>query len=482
MQWFTKSRAVNHLLHTSKFSMIIVEKKTTITEKEMTKKILLPLGACLLFIATINPIQPPIPTGPPAVKQTAPVAQPVIAPQPLVQPVVPPPPPAMPAPETKPPRPPFRGIQVKNNRKEIVMGTTAPLSGSLYKLGNDLTKGAGIVFNEINRNNRVHDHFIKYIIRDDEYEQAGIKKNLKTIFKDTSILMGTFSSDSLYAIPDNQFNDLLVLFPDAGASKFRNPKYHSLFFYRPSTKQEVEALICYAVNVLFKRKLAIFYEDSYWGIDGMKAAKASIDALGKEKAECVAVGSYVRNTVDVHEAIEKIADKSPEAVICISHYRPTYSFIKHMLNKGRQKTRFLGTSETALIQNYLKKSRGVDLISSAIVPNPWRSKLPIAKNYRAAMKRYLPNLKLSTTSFEGYINANLFIKTLERVTPPITKEKIVQSLEGLKDFDLDGIKLTFDKKTRSLSKSVWMNETRYADWKIFNRKEMANGHLENCAD
>lgn len=364
----------------------------------------------------------------------------------------------------------FKGIRTFNKQNEIVLGTTGPLSGSLYKLGNDFSKGTGIVFNEVNQQQGVHKHHIKFVIRDDEYEQSGIKKNISNLIKETSILFGTFSSDSLYAIPDEQFNNLLVLFPDAGVSKYRNPKYSSLFFFRPSTKEEVEALISYAVNVLFKRKMAIFYEDSYWGADGMQSAKKYIESLGKEKAELVTTAPYVRNTVNIQEAVGAIAKKSPEAVICISHYRPTYDFIKQMLNKGQQKTSFLGVSETALIQEYLQQSRGVPLISTSIVPSPWKSKLKIAQEYRRDMTKYLPNLKLSSISFEGYINAKLFVDALKKVTPPITKGKITQSLENYKDTNFKGLQISFDPATRSLSKSIWINESKYAEWKKFDQK------------
>jgi len=333
----------------------------------------------------------------------------------------------------------------------------------------------GMVFNNVNQKGGIHNNFIKFIIRDDEYEQAKIKKNLQTILQETSILFGTFSSDTLYAIPENQFNDLLVIFPDAGASKFRNPQYKSLFFFRPSTSEEVKALISYTINVLFKRKIAIFYEDSHWGIDGMKVAKKYIESLGTDKAECIASESYVRNTVNVQNAVEIIAKKHPEAVICIAHYRPTYSFIKHMLNYGQSKTSYLGVSETALIQEYLKKSRGINLISSSVIPSPWKSQLQIAQEYRQEMSQHLPNLQFSSISFEGYINAKLFVKALEKITTPITKEKIIKSLESFKNFNFKGLNISFDPTTRSLSKSVWINENKYTEWEVIaNEKNKKN--------
>lgn len=358
----------------------------------------------------------------------------------------------------------FKGIGTFNKEKQIILGTTAPISGSLYKLGNDFTKGMGIVFNEVNRQNGVHGHAIKLIVLDDEYERSEMKKNIDALQKKTSILFGTFGSDVLDAIPQNKLDDLLVLLPDAGVSYFRKPEYTGMVFFRPSTGEEVTALLGYLIHKLFKRKIAIFYENSLWGKDGRDIAKKYIESYKNINAECVADASYVRNTVNVNKAVDQISKESPEAVICIAHYRPTYSFIRGMLNKGTQQTTFFGVSETALMQDYLKQSRGITLVTSSVVPNPWNSKMPIVQQYRTAMKRYLPNYKLSIMSLEGYIKARLFVESLKKTKPPITKYKIVDALSNWKNANFFGLRLNFNPATRALSKAVWLNESRRVRW------------------
>jgi len=356
---------------------------------------------------------------------------------------------------------------IKKFEKEVVLGSTGPQSGSLYKLGRDFAKGMGIVFNEFNKNRKPDDYTIKLILKDDKYEKEKIIDNIKDVFEQTSFLFGTFSSESLYAIPEDKFKDILVLFPDAGVSKFRDPKYDSVFFFRPSTKQEIKILVDHVVKKLFKKKIAIFYEDSFWGNDGTDAAKEYIKSFAQDRVKCVATESYIRNTVDVDEAVDGIIRASPEAVICIAHYRPTYNFIRKMLNRGRRKVNFLGVSETALIREYLQKSRGVSLTATSVVPNPWKSELSIAKKYREAMQKYLPNLKLSSISFEGFIIASLFIKVLERISEPITKRKIIDSIRNLKFLNFEGLDIKFCPNTKTLSRSIWLNTSKYNDWEKY---------------
>lgn len=369
----------------------------------------------------------------------------------------------------------FKGVDGAGANKEIRLGTSVPISGSLYKLGIDLTKGMGIVFNRLNQSGGIDKHLIKLIVRDDAYEKSEMKKNIDVLSADTSILFGTFSSDALDVIPKEKLNDYLAIFPLAGVSDFRKPECKSAFFFRPSTADEVRTLINYATSVLYKRKIAIFYEDSLWGRDGVKIAKEYITSLGNSKAEFAAAAAYVRNSVNVAEAADILSKSSPEVVICIAIYWPAYNFIKAMLNKGQEKITYMGVSDVALIQDYLEKSRGVSLITTSIVPNPWTSKLQIAKDYRDAMKQYLPNYRLSLISFEGYICATLLEERLKKIVPPITKEKIITSIEECKNIDFKGIPINFNPLTRTLLHKLWLNVGEELEWKMVDVKEAGAG-------
>ena len=358
----------------------------------------------------------------------------------------------------------FKGIVVANKRKKIILGSTLPLSGGLCRLGKDFSSGIGIVFNAINRKGGIHGYLLRHIIRDDHYEPFETKNNINKLLKKTSILFGTLGSDSLTAIDLDDVDNTLFLFPNAGVSKFRDKKYSNIFFYRASTEQEVEALIYYAVKELCRKRIAIFYEDSLWGNDGFGLAKKYLKKLGLTP---VASALYQRNTVSVVQAADTIAKKEPDTIICISNYRPTYNFIQKIINKGLANCKFLGVSETSLIQGYLKKSRGIRLITTSIVPNPWKSSLPIAQKYRKAMKKYLPNYQLSLMSFEGYIISSLFVACLKRLSLPITRKKIVAVLNSFKNINFEGLEIDFDSSVRSFSKVVWINEGRKISWKKF---------------
>ena len=357
------------------------------------------------------------------------------------------------------------GIVVNERTKELNFGFSLPLTGGLSGLGQDLAFGAGLVFNKINRQEGgVHGYTIKLLMFDDRHQARKASKNVKRLLKKTSMFYGIVSSDSIKSIPPDIASEIFVFFPNSGASMFRTPQYDRYFFYRASTQAEVRALVEYTVHRLNKRRIAVFYENSVWGRDGLRAAETALKALGQN---VVVSASYVRNTVNIGQAVKKVFRAQPDTIICIAQGRPTYAFIQRAINAGLQYCAFLGVTESSLVQDHLLKSRGVRLVTSSVVPNPWKSKLEIAKEFRKAVPVGSKD-RISVLSFEAYVTASLFVETLKKVTPPFTKEKIVAAIENTKSIDIKGLKLGFDSKTRCFaSDMVWLNEDQAFDWNLW---------------
>lgn len=59
-------------------------------------------------------------------------------------------------------------------------------------------------------------------------------------------------------------------------------------------------------------------------------------------------------------------------------------------------------------------------------------------------------------SFVGYIAGSLFAEATSKVTPPVTKETLLQYLESLKDYNFRGINVSFNPKTKNLINDTWI--------------------------
>jgi hypothetical protein len=119
------------------------------------------------------------------------------------------------------------------------------------------------------------------------------------------------------------------------------------------------------------------------------------------------------------------------------------------------------------IQETLKKSRGISIITASVVPDPFKSTSQVAKEYREDMKKYFPNKKLSPFSFEGYINAKILCECIKAAQFPISANKILYTIENIKRFDIQILKdlnLNFKPETRTLCNRVWINAENGKEW------------------
>ena len=100
---------------------------------------------------------------------------------------------------------------------------------------------------------------------------------------------------------------------------------------------------------------------------------------------------------------------------------------------------------------------GLELIISRVVPNIYTEKLQIIDEFNYSISKNNTNCIKSEDSFEGYINARIFSFVLNSIDQPYTKEKIIATIEGMKNVNFGGLVLNFNSETRELSQAVWID-------------------------
>ena len=72
------------------------------------------------------------------------------------------------------------------------------------------------------------------------------------------------------------------------------------------------------------------------------------------------------------------------------------------------------------------------------------------------MNRAYPGEKPDYVSLEGFISAKILIEALKRAGPNLDTEKVVDALQGLRDFDLDlGTLLSFTLSNHQATHKIW---------------------------
>lgn len=363
-----------------------------------------------------------------------------------------------------------RSYALASVKKELQLGTTLPTDGAVSLIGQDISYGMDLVFNQINQAGGLLGNLIKIKTLDSANEVMLAEKNIRDLTQATPFFLSVFGSETVASVLDLiKTEKIFMLFPSAGDTMFRKSELRNILHFRASIADEISALLTYAVTKLYRNKIGIFYEDSRWGEEGLQQAEAALKKLG---FKILVSASYPENTVEITSAINKIADKSPNAVLCISHARPTYNFVIQALKKGLKSCKFLGLGEVVPIQEILQKSRGINLITSSVVPNPVKSEIPLVVRYRKEMAQFFANKNMSQFFLEGYCAASILVECLKQIPPPFTLENLVARLEGLKNFDFEGLSLNFDPATRGLSTDVWINIGKDKLWPMFKKSTL----------
>lgn len=255
-----------------------------------------------------------------------------------------------------------------------------------------------------------------------------------------------------------------LLFPVSGKRKLEGIEINErVVWFRPSYAQELRALITHAVTVLQKKKIGVFYEESSWG----REALASLEQFVKRFPHVsLSTSWYQSNTINISSAVKAFQKSQPDIIICISDPRPAYSLIKEAINNKLHYVTFMGISRLAGIQENVEKSRGIRLITSSVVPNPFTSQLPIVKAYRKDMAQFLSNKSLSVYSLEGYIVARLLIHYLDQIVAKQGSWNDLYTLICTQRLSFGGLSLEYYNHT--LSHTVWINDgMKNSKWKQY---------------
>ena len=326
----------------------------------------------------------------------------------------------------------------------ILLGCSAALSGHAGFLGQNLVMGMKAYFNYINDQGGINGKKIKLVVLDDQYDPPQTVRNTQKFINEIKplALIGYVGTPTTVKILNMISNAHLPLIgPFTGAHQLRCPYRRYVFNIRNSYWAETEALVEYAVEVLKKDKIAVFYENDAYGLTGYKGTVRALAV--KYNKSIIAEAVYTRGKLAAEEAVTKICKAKPEVVIMIGAYAACSDFIKRCKRKGLKAVfmniSFVGPTKLA----ELLGPEGNGVIVSQVVPPFFEENLPAVKEYKQLMHKYFPEKKPSFVGLEGFIDAKVMVEALRRCHGVFSSENLVKALESFKDYD-PGIGATID--------------------------------------
>lgn len=328
---------------------------------------------------------------------------------------------------------------------EILFGSSLALQGHADFLGTQTLRGAMCYIKHVNENGGVHGRQIKIIAYDDSYDPPHCVWNTQRLIIEDRVFalfcyVGTPTTVKILPMVDSADIPILGMF--TGANALREPFNRNVINVRASYYQETAAAVKHLVEDLSIRKIAVFYQYDDYGFDGLTGTELALKEYGLAP---VASGSYIRGTLQVDEALNKIIISGAEAVVMIGTSKPCAELIHKSIKREFQPLFYTPSFAGAkALAQHLGHEPGAVVIMSQVVPppegpepkGPGAEIQPGKMEYVELMKRYYPDNDPNFVGFEGYINAKVMVEGLKRTGRNLSRKRFIDAIESINDYTL----------------------------------------------
>ena len=330
------------------------------------------------------------------------------------------------------------------------------LTGPLSDLGVALNLGAKVYFSALNAKGGVNGRAIELNAVDDAYEVPRAMANVKGFIENRNCfaIFNCFGTPMIEAMLPQVIASGIPFFAPLTGALLAHPKNtRNVFNIRASYADETESLVQHLATVGIKR-IAIVHQNNTFGKD---IASTASKFIASQKLTETAITTVENNSSDAAAAAAKIAASQPEAVIMGLAGTPTVEFVK-AIRKERKGLPLYALSVMGAAATM--KAMGTDatgITVSQVMPLPTNNVLPLVREFQLAWKAAGMTLAPSHLALEGYVNAKVFSEALRRAGRNPTQAGFIDSVWGMKNYDVGGYEVSFTDSSKSASRFVELN-------------------------
>ena len=337
--------------------------------------------------------------------------------------------------------------------RRIVVGQSAPLSGLASEIGLAYSAGARLYFDAFNsRAGQAQDWQVELKVLDDGYRPERAAANAQKLLADgAEVLFGFVGAASGEAGALAAAKGRAPFFaPIATADKLRGSGSEHVFHVRPSLTDEAFKIVRHCAT-LNQGRIAVFAQDDALGRAGLVAVQ---EALSELKLKPL-VGSALSptNGSGVASAAASLMKAEPQAVVLVSLYEPTATFIRTMRSQGYTGS-FLCFSVVGIDPLFAALGKEIGgVVMSQVVPSPRSTALPIVKEYLAAMDN--SDQYPSYEGLEGFIAAKVLVESVRRAGGRnADRAALHKSLLAITDIDVGGFRVNLRADRRGSMRKI----------------------------
>ena len=341
----------------------------------------------------------------------------------------------------------------------IVVGCSNSFSGPLAFTGSEIVKyGIEIYFNQINEQGGVHGRKLTMKSYDDGYDPTKAVANNKRLVEQDGvfcILSPQGTSPIAASLEYLEQQKVPLIFPFQGLPL----KGKTIFTTFTSYPKETEIVLHWLVNKKGFKRIGMIYQDDKYGLSYRDPAMEMLKAMGMD---LVAQESVKRGAIDLSAQMAKLKQANLDVLWVVLVPGPGAMALKEAKKVGWTKTKLLAagpvTDEKFII---LSGGEGEGVWGFSVWPDPVHSKKPAVAEYRKTLEKYAPGHVANRYSIFGYFYGKLFVEALQRAGKEVTREKLIKTLEGIKNWE-NGIipPVSFSEENHSAQENGFMVEVK----------------------
>lgn len=327
---------------------------------------------------------------------------------------------------------------------QIVIGQTAGITGPVASSVNETIAGTQLLIDAVNAQGGVHGEKVEVVRLDDGFDPKRAAENGRALIEEhkaVALFMTRGTPHTQAIIPHLDRHGVPLVGPSTGAMVLHKPLQRHVFNVRATYQREAEKAVHHLATVGMTRIAVVHVTDSF-GADALEGARKGFAAARIEPAALVAAD---RDKPDYTAIVPQLVQSQAQAVVWIGSGTAVVEGVKALRKAGSaaQVVTLSNNASSGFIQSLGDASRGV--IVTQVFPNERSMATPMVKEAMALAR----GKELSPAMLEGYASAKVLIEALRRAGPKPTRARILAALEGLRDYDLGGLEVSYSAQDHS---------------------------------
>ena len=324
---------------------------------------------------------------------------------------------------------------------ELLLGMWSPLTGPTALLGTSERDALQIWLAQVNEAGGIHGRKIRLIVYDDGGSpQEALAAVRRLIDQDRvfALVAGSISGATLPVVPLINRAGIPFVASISSNRRLLDPFSRYIFRVYPNEIAQANGLIDYVIPRVGLKRPAMIYTSNDYGVGGHEAVTQRL----REKYNLQLIGAERYNTGDQDFSAQllRIKQANPDGVFVWAFAAEAGIIVRQAKELGIPAPLFGGGATATPLFPRGAGPAGVGFIADFVLPVlPESSTAPAVVKYREALKKLypsgLPPGRPSEYDLAGYGAGKIVEEGLRRAGRELTREKFIEALETLKEFD-----------------------------------------------